>query len=350
MMSKLISRKKYLTSKLFEYSNENEEISRKIDHMDSKINRISRQTIEIDSETFDSSCETLSKYEDPPKVLEPTEEYNTCLKTFFGHNDSVECLDFEDPMGLLASGSADCTVRIWDLNLNEGVVVLKGHTGWIRDVQISGSTVVSGSNDHFLKLWNIKSLVKNNPESSLVRTFEGHSGGITSLQFDSNCLLSGSIDQTIKQWDMETGVNIQTLAAKDSPYTSVVVAEQDMGIYSSLLEDESFRGWTDRELLQTTTSGSQVASIYFYKVALAGGYSDGSIRLWDMRSGECSRKLQGHIKTVTSVQFDETYVFSSSLDKSFKVFLFINIDLGFTYWPGCGNREYKPTSYKTSCE
>lgn len=57
------------------------------------------------------------------------EPYDTMLKQLIGHTDSVECLDFESSRGLLATGSADSTVRIWDLSTYSDMGVLRGHSG-----------------------------------------------------------------------------------------------------------------------------------------------------------------------------------------------------------------------------
>lgn len=52
------------------------------------------------------------------------------VKTLVGHEDSVECLDFDGPFGYLVTGSADKTVRVWDMgSQNRCISALTGHTG-----------------------------------------------------------------------------------------------------------------------------------------------------------------------------------------------------------------------------
>ena len=60
------------------------------------------------------------------------------------------------PDGLtLASGSDDCTVKLWDVATGELEATLEGHRDNVNSVAFSpdGLTLVSGSNDCTIKLW-----------------------------------------------------------------------------------------------------------------------------------------------------------------------------------------------------
>jgi WD40 repeat protein len=59
---------------------------------------------------------------------------------------------------LLASGSFDHMVRLWDVHTGQGFKTLSGHTGWIWSVAFSpdGRLLASGSADATIKLWDVQ--------------------------------------------------------------------------------------------------------------------------------------------------------------------------------------------------
>ena len=58
---------------------------------------------------------------------------------------------------MLASGSADGTVIVWDADTGEQLLALAGHTGDVMSVAWSpdGKTLASGSYDGTIILWQI---------------------------------------------------------------------------------------------------------------------------------------------------------------------------------------------------
>ncbi|MBF0275210.1 MAG: WD40 repeat domain-containing protein, partial [Nitrospinae bacterium] len=69
-----------------------------------------------------------------------------------------------------------------------------------------GQTLLSGSYDGLLKLWDALS-------GKEIRSFTGHSGVVSSVCFsaDGQTLLSGSDDKTLKLWDAGSGKEIDCI-------------------------------------------------------------------------------------------------------------------------------------------
>ena len=55
------------------------------------------------------------------------------------------------------SGSADNTIKLWNVETGQEIRTLKGHDNYVRSVNFSpdGKTLVSGSADRTIKLWNL---------------------------------------------------------------------------------------------------------------------------------------------------------------------------------------------------
>jgi WD40 repeat protein len=62
---------------------------------------------------------------------------------------------------LLASGSDDHTVKLWDVETGQEVRTLRGHTDWVWSVAFSpdGRLLASGSGTSTVKLWDVASRV-----------------------------------------------------------------------------------------------------------------------------------------------------------------------------------------------
>ncbi|PLZ99732.1 hypothetical protein CI592_19260, partial [Fischerella thermalis CCMEE 5328] len=113
------------------------------------------------------------------------------------YGSSVTNITFSPDGKLLAAGSSDKTIKLWDIASGKVIQTLTGHSNIVKSVVFSpdGKVVASGSNDNTIKLWNVAT-------GKEIRTFTGHTSFVTSLAFsnDGKVLASGSADKTIKLW------------------------------------------------------------------------------------------------------------------------------------------------------
>ena len=109
-------------------------------------------------------------------------------------------------------------------------------------------------------------------------TLNGHQAGITSLFCDRASLASSSLDTTIRWWDKHTGQCVSELKGHEQ----------------------------------------YVKSVKFFEYALASAGAD-SIKLWDMRNGECIRTLENS-SNMNTLQFSENQIIAGSRDGDLKIF------------------------------
>jgi WD40 repeat protein len=170
-----------------------------------------------------------------------------------GHDSVVTSVNFSPDGKTLVSGSGDKTIKLWNVETGQEIRTLKGHDSVVSSVNFSpdGKTLVSGSWDNTIKLWNVET-------GKEIRTFKGHDELVTSVNFspDGKTLVSGSWDKTIKLWNVETGQEIRTLKGHDNSVISVNFSPDG----------------------KTLVSGSD----------------DNTIKLWNVETGQEIRTLKGH--------------------------------------------------------
>ncbi len=118
-----------------------------------------------------------------------------------GHTDAISSVSFSGDGLLLASASADRTVRIWEVASLKCVAVLTGHTDAVFSAVFhpDGKRLASAGRDRSIWLWDLAT-------GQEVARLEGHADYVFSLAFspDGTSLASGSGDGTVRIWDAES--------------------------------------------------------------------------------------------------------------------------------------------------
>lgn len=77
---------------------------------------------------------------------------------FIGHRRSITCLKFNNDSNVIASGSQDNDVILWDISGDSGICRLIGHQNAITDLCFIPGTnwLVSSSKDTYLRVWDVE--------------------------------------------------------------------------------------------------------------------------------------------------------------------------------------------------
>ena len=138
------------------------------------------------------------------RLPEVQKDWSALLQTLEGHSDRVHSVAFSPNGKLIASGSGDRTVRLWEAATGAPHgEPLKGHSHWVHSVAFSpdGKLIASGSDDCTVRLWEAAT------GAPYGEPLKGHSHWVHSVAFspDGKLIASGSNDKTVRLWEAATG-------------------------------------------------------------------------------------------------------------------------------------------------
>lgn len=207
---------------------------------------------------------------------------------------------------LLAAGSLDGAVRLWDPATGTLIRALEGHgeVDAVCEVEAGALTLLaSGRADGTVRLWDPYT-------GTLIRTLEGHTGGVRAvceLDAGSGVLLAtGSRDGTVRLWNPADGTHIRTLEGHtDEVEAACAVRDGDRILLATGSIDGTARLWDPATGTPVRTLRAGAGGLYSLcavqaesRLLLAGGGADGTVRLWDPATGTLIRTLEGHTEWV----------------------------------------------------
>jgi len=208
------------------------------------------------------------------------------LRKLAGHISFVNsCCPARRGSTLLASGSDDGTVRLWDARVKQTVNTYgKGFAVTSVCFNDGNDQIFSGGLDNDIKVWDLRN------KSSPVMTLDGHEDTVTGLKLspDGSFVLSNSMDNTVRIWDVR-------------PYCK---GPRNVKVFQGLQHNY------EKTLLRCSWSpdGSKVSA----------GSADRFVYIWDTATRRILYKLPGHRGSVNEVDFHPTepIVASSSSDNT----------------------------------
>ncbi|MBE9099626.1 protein kinase domain-containing protein [Vacuolonema iberomarrocanum] len=207
-----------------------------------------------------------------------------------GHNARIRALAFSSDGRILISGSDDCTLKWWDMETRTFLQQTPEH-GWsIAAIAISqnGRLVASGGGDGLVDLWEIGS-------GAPIARLQKHRDAIGSLLLspDGKTLISASDDSTIRLWDLESDRIIRTLRGHNARVSAVGISTNWLSLISAST-DETIRFWdlSNGRVIDTFLAhraGVTCLALAANNRLLATGGEDNRIKLWNLTQDEAGR-------------------------------------------------------------
>ena len=182
-----------------------------------------------------------------------------------GHMGWVRCVCVDPANEWYATGSADQTIKIWDLARGTLRLTLTGHISTVRGLAVSDTMpyLFSCGEDKMVKCWDLET-------NTVVRHYHGHLSGVycCALHPTLRLLVTGGRDATVRVWDIRTQAAVHVLEGHTHSVMSVAAQGAEPQVVS--------------------------------------GAMDATVRLWDLAAGRSAATLTHHKKGVRALALHPT--------------------------------------------
>eukprot|EP00730_Choanoeca_flexa_P018333 TRINITY_DN8907_c0_g1_i2.p1 TRINITY_DN8907_c0_g1~~TRINITY_DN8907_c0_g1_i2.p1 ORF type:complete len:676 (+),score=143.77 TRINITY_DN8907_c0_g1_i2:223-2250(+) len=210
------------------------------------------------------------------------------------HEDYVKAVRYSPVTKRFVSGGLDGKVVIWDISsmteVTNTAIDTKVPSIYSIDINQEGTLIASGSSDKIVRLWDPRSRTK-------AGTMKGHSDVVKCMQMsqDGTRVLTGSADCNLKLWDLRQQRAVHTYGVHDSSVWTLEADADLKNVYSGdrdgtviVTQTDDFTNDNSSQLLLTTDASICAMALSTATQTLWLGTVKSSFQAWDLSAYDSS--------------------------------------------------------------
>ena len=220
--------------------------------------------------------------------------------TSLAHAERVTAATLRADGRVALTGCADGSLRMWDVQSGRVIAALPPHDSKVSSVALSadGLRALSGDDSGIVHVCDVES-------ASCMHTFGLESRALVALSADGTMAVATSLSTALQAWELPSGNCSAAVNDRDTTWSLAVSADGRRAVTG---RERSMQVWEPATAQRVRSLGSAATSVMAVALSADGrqalaGESDGTLKLWDLRSGDCLQTLEGPggIEPITSV-------------------------------------------------
>jgi eukaryotic-like serine/threonine-protein kinase len=235
-----------------------------------------------------------------------TPSTNLLRQTLTGHNKDVNSITFSPDGRMLASGSNDGTVKLWDAQTEElkQTFEASGHevvsTAFSPDGRSLAIAMVSSGGDGIV-------IIRDSQTAEVKQKMAETNIQAVAFSPDSNTLAIANISGSLKLWDVVSGKVKQTLEGQDIQTHAVAFSPDGMMVAGGGFGNTVKLWGLPTGTLKQALAGhdNEILAVAFSPdgKTLASGSYDGTVKFWNAETGALKQTLRGLDSFIASISF-----------------------------------------------
>jgi WD40 repeat protein len=233
----------------------------------------------------------------------------TVKTTFKSADEDIKRMAFspDDKTLVVCAGSAESTLRVWDVASGTERGVMTGHRSSVHGLVFwpDGKTLASAGRDQTIRLWDVEN-------RKLLRTLRGHFRGLLDLTLltDQRTLVSAASDGTVRMWD--TGIRREPAqSVLPVPVGQWSFAADGKSVVALMRNGKVARwsgaGWQERsdlaEVGRPSPAGARYIALAKDESLVALAQAKGEVQVWNWATGQRTQQLVTPATSAVPVAF-----------------------------------------------